>query len=87
MEQLDEMKKMMDISHPDILLEGASSVYGSDAVAGVVNVLLKKDFEGFDFIRFTFSVYVIFMTRLLHEKTRRAARQPAVQSTPVESAF
>lgn len=32
----------------DILLEGASSVYGSDAVAGVVNVILKKDFEGFD---------------------------------------
>lgn len=32
----------------DILLEGASSVYGSDAVAGVVNVLLKKDFEGLD---------------------------------------
>ena len=32
----------------DILLDGASSVYGSDAVAGVVNVLLKKDFEGFD---------------------------------------
>jgi len=32
----------------DVLLEGASSVYGSDAVAGVVNVLLKKDFEGLD---------------------------------------
>lgn len=37
------------IDRVDILLEGASSVYGSDAVAGVVNVLLKKDFEGFDF--------------------------------------
>lgn len=33
----------------DILLDGASSVYGSDAVAGVVNVILRKDFEGFDF--------------------------------------
>jgi len=36
------------IERVDILLEGASSVYGSDAVAGVVNVLLRKDFEGFD---------------------------------------
>jgi len=32
----------------DILLDGASSVYGSDAIAGVVNVVLKRDFEGFD---------------------------------------
>src|SRR6185503_4762916 len=28
---------------------GASSVYGADAVAGVVNFITKKDFEGFDF--------------------------------------
>ncbi|WP_413663781.1 TonB-dependent receptor domain-containing protein [Microbulbifer sp. CNSA002] len=33
----------------DMLLDGASSVYGSDAVAGVTNVILKKDFDGFDF--------------------------------------
>ena len=25
---------------------GASSVYGSDAIAGVVNIILKDDFEG-----------------------------------------
>ncbi len=31
----------------DVLTGGASSVYGSDAVAGVVNFILKKDFEGF----------------------------------------
>lgn len=30
----------------EILTGGASSVYGSDAVAGVVNVVLKKEFEG-----------------------------------------
>ncbi len=30
----------------DILLDGASSVYGSDAVAGVVNVILRDEFEG-----------------------------------------
>jgi iron complex outermembrane recepter protein len=33
----------------DLLLDGASSIYGSDAVAGVTNVLLRTDFEGFEF--------------------------------------
>jgi iron complex outermembrane receptor protein len=33
----------------DLLLDGASSVYGSDAVAGVVNILMRKDFDGFEF--------------------------------------
>lgn len=32
----------------DLLLDGASSVYGSDAVAGVVNVVMKKDFDGLE---------------------------------------
>lgn len=32
----------------DLLTDGASSVYGSDAIAGVVNVILKKNFEGFE---------------------------------------
>lgn len=31
----------------DQLLDGASSIYGSDAVAGVINAILKKDFDGF----------------------------------------
>ncbi len=30
----------------DVVTGGASAVYGSDAVAGVVNFILKKDFEG-----------------------------------------
>ncbi len=33
----------------EILLDGASSVYGSDAIAGVANVILRKDFDGFEF--------------------------------------
>ena len=37
------------VSQYDFLLDGASSVYGSDAIAGVVNVLLRKDFNGFEF--------------------------------------
>ena len=36
------------IEQYDQLLDGASSVYGSDAVAGVVNALLRKDFDGFE---------------------------------------
>ncbi len=30
----------------EILLDGASSVYGSDAVAGVTNVIMRNDFDG-----------------------------------------
>jgi iron complex outermembrane receptor protein len=31
----------------EVLAEGASSTYGSDAVAGVINFITRKDFEGF----------------------------------------
>jgi iron complex outermembrane recepter protein len=34
------------IERVDILTGGASSLYGSDAVAGVVNFILKRNFEG-----------------------------------------
>jgi iron complex outermembrane receptor protein len=34
------------IDHVDILADGASAVYGSDAIAGVVNIITKKDFNG-----------------------------------------
>lgn len=30
----------------DVLKDGASTLYGSDAIAGVVNIILKKDYEG-----------------------------------------
>lgn len=36
------------IERIDVVTGGASAVYGSDAVAGAVNVVLKQDFEGFD---------------------------------------
>ncbi|MEQ8412701.1 MAG: TonB-dependent receptor [Erythrobacter sp.] len=32
----------------DLLLDGASSVYGADAVAGVGNIILRKDFDGLE---------------------------------------
>jgi iron complex outermembrane receptor protein len=34
------------IDHIDILKSGASSTYGSDAIAGVVNIVLKKNING-----------------------------------------
>ena len=30
----------------EILSDGASAIYGSDAIGGVVNIILRKDFEG-----------------------------------------
>ena len=37
------------IDRVELLNDGSSSVYGSDAVAGVVNVLMRQQFEGFEF--------------------------------------
>ena len=36
------------IERVEVLTGGASAVYGADAVTGVVNFVLKDDFEGFD---------------------------------------
>ncbi|GAA0543766.1 TonB-dependent receptor [Rhizomicrobium palustre] len=35
------------VDRVEIVTGGTSAVYGADAVSGVVNVILKKDFEGF----------------------------------------
>ncbi|WP_394392113.1 TonB-dependent receptor domain-containing protein [Shewanella woodyi] len=37
------------ISRVEIVTGGASAIYGSDAVSGVINIILKDDFEGFEF--------------------------------------
>jgi iron complex outermembrane receptor protein len=37
------------IERVEVLTDGASSTYGSDAVAGVINVILRKDLNGLDF--------------------------------------
>ncbi len=34
------------VARIEILAGGASAIYGSDAVSGVINVILKKDFDG-----------------------------------------
>ncbi|MBI3367201.1 MAG: TonB-dependent receptor [Burkholderiales bacterium] len=36
------------IDRIEILRDGASAIYGSDAIAGVVNIILRKDFKGFE---------------------------------------
>lgn len=36
------------IERIEILKDGASATYGSDAIAGVVNIILKNNFEGFE---------------------------------------
>jgi iron complex outermembrane recepter protein len=33
----------------EVLKDGASAIYGSDAIAGVVNVILRKDYKGMEF--------------------------------------
>lgn len=40
---------MAIVERIEILREGASAVYGSDAVAGVINIITKKNFEGLNF--------------------------------------
>lgn len=37
------------IERIEVLKDGASAIYGSDAIAGVVNFILKKDFDGAQF--------------------------------------
>lgn len=34
------------IDHVDVLLDGASAVYGSDAIGGVINFVTRRDFQG-----------------------------------------
>ena len=34
------------IDHIEVLREGASSLYGSDAIAGVINFITKKNYDG-----------------------------------------
>ncbi len=37
---------VMGVSRVEVLLDGAAAIYGSDAVAGVINTVLKSNFKG-----------------------------------------
>ncbi|MDH3751567.1 MAG: TonB-dependent receptor plug domain-containing protein, partial [Gammaproteobacteria bacterium] len=41
------------IDRIEVLEDGASSIYGSDAISGVVNIITKKDFDGFEISAYT----------------------------------
>jgi len=43
------------IDHVDVLRDGASSIYGTDAVAGVINYVMKRDLDG-DMVRFRYGL-------------------------------
>lgn len=36
------------ISSIEVLRDGASTIYGSDAIAGVINIITKQEFDGFE---------------------------------------
>ena len=44
-----DLVPMQLVERVDILTGGASAVYGSDAIGGVANFVLKRDFEGVEF--------------------------------------
>jgi outer membrane receptor protein involved in Fe transport len=37
------------VKRVEVLKDGASSIYGSDAIAGVVNIITRDDFDAFEF--------------------------------------
>lgn len=41
------------IDRIEVLKSGSSAVYGSDAIAGVINIILKREFEGFQIDTYT----------------------------------
>jgi len=45
---LNSLTPTIDIARVETVLGGASATYGADAVAGVINIITDKHFEGFD---------------------------------------
>ena len=39
---------MSAIDRIEILKDGASAIYGSDALAGVMNIILRRDYKGLE---------------------------------------
>ena len=36
------------VERVEVLKDGASAIYGADATAGVVNIILRSDYRGFE---------------------------------------
>ncbi len=47
-QHVDDFAPLIAVKRVETLLDGASALYGSDAVAGVVNVITRNNFEGFE---------------------------------------
>jgi outer membrane receptor for monomeric catechols len=62
------------IERVDVLTGGASAVYGADAVTGVVNYVLKKNFEGLN-LDAQFGISDLSDRRRLGQEFRRWPRQ------------
>jgi len=41
------------IERVEVLLDGASAIYGSDAIGGVINFIMKHDYQGLEVTAFT----------------------------------
>ena len=67
----------------DVLTGGASSVYGSDAVAGVVNFILKPDFKGIR-LDANYNFYQHNNTSNIVSRTANAAGFPAASGNSVD---
>ena len=39
---------MAVVERVEVLLDGASAIYGSDAIAGVINIITRDNFEGLE---------------------------------------
>jgi iron complex outermembrane recepter protein len=58
------------IERVEVVTDGASAIYGSDAVAGVVNYILRKDFDGAELTAgYTHNLYDQFRLEALFGKT------------------
>ncbi|MDQ7017798.1 MAG: TonB-dependent receptor [Robiginitomaculum sp.] len=64
------------VERVDVLTGGASAVYGSDAMAGVVNFILKRDFEGVEFDG-QIGYYQDSNSNDFAQSVAKAAKQPA----------
>lgn len=45
------------VERVEILKDGASAIYGTDAIAGVVNIITKREYDGFQFEQYLASSY------------------------------
>ena len=49
MTNIKALMPVIAIDRMETLLDGAAALYGSDAVAGVVNIIPRNNFDGFEF--------------------------------------